>query len=916
MQIDRDKIQLRADERLAAAGVWSAHEEQAEVFRRFLKTETERLRIRHRFGLGGLEIASGRSYLVDLVICRACQLAAADLGPAASSDLDSCSVIALGGYGRRELAPSSDVDVLFLHGSGARATRVFAERVLYLLWDMGLTVGHSFRSVSECVAIALEDLHSRNAMSEARLVAGSDETFRRFARALDTKVFGNKRRLRGYVEALRGEVERRYERFGSAVCLQEPNVKEGAGGLRDLHAMLWIGRAKYGSHNLDELRQRDAVTGHEYAAIRRSYDFLWRVRNDSHFVAARAADLLTLDIQPQLAKDLGYEPKRGLQPSELLMRDYYRRASELHRVSRAFVERECEKPGETGRFRFFAPATRDLGVFESFGGTLRLREGRGALRAQPTLILEAFAAAQSEGLSLDDELAREVRGALPVVGPKLRRSPEAARLFLEVLRSKGRVGPTLRRMHELEVLGRYLPEFGRVTFLVQHDLYHRYTIDEHTLRAIEALDGLQAAACSPLSRFARIFAELRDPALLYLGVFLHDIGKGRGGGHVAKGVRIAERVCARLGLDAQSADDVVFLVRQHLLLSHTSQRRNLAEEGLIDALASEIKTPDRLDMLTILTYADTSAVGPGVWNDWKEALLWDLYGRLRARLSTGAVEQAGNGLKDRVLRRLPESIRASAAERHFAMMPERVLRGADADLVVRQVALVRRLDDVAIATDWRSTAGKPYSELLVCARDRSGLLATIAGALTAHGVNILAVDVATREDDIAVDTFIVCEAGRHAPVRADRAAMIGASLESAAAGTYDVEAAVAAWRAKAASTILRPRSRRSAARMGTSVRFDAETSAEHTVVEVRAEDEPGLVYTIASTLASLGLDISFAKIATEKSHALDVFYVTDGHGKKLSPSQATAVERAIAAALVGVQGSQSTTFRAAPGRST
>jgi [protein-PII] uridylyltransferase len=900
MQIDREKILLRADERLARAGAWSPHEEQAGVFRSFLKAETERLRIRHRFGLGGLEIASGRSYLVDLVVCRACQLAAADLGPGASSDLDACAVVALGGYGRRELAPSSDVDVLFLHGSGARAARIFAERVLYLLWEMGLSVGHSFRSVSECVAIAAEDLHARNALSEARLVAGSEETFRRLARAMDGRVYGSKRRLRSYLETLSEDVEGRYERFGSAICVQEPNVKEGPGGLRDLHAVLWAGRAKYGCRGLDDLKSRDLVSGAEYVTARRAYDFLWRVRNDAHFVAGTRADALTLDLQPQLAKDLGYEPRRGLQPSELLMREYYRRASELHGVSRAFLGRECERASDASRFRLAAPSPRDLGAFESFGGTLRLRDGQGALRSKPELVFEAFAAAQAEGIGLGPDLEREVRGALSSIGPKVRMSSDTARAFLDVLRGKGRVGATLRRMHECEVLGRYIPEFGRITFLVQHDRYHRYTVDEHSLRAVEALDGLEGAACSPLSRFARIFAALPDLAPLYLATLLHDTGKGRGGSHDAKGARIAERVCARLGLEPATSADVVFLVRHHLLLSHTSQRRNLAEPGLIEAVASEIGTAERLDMLALLSYADTTAVGPGVWDDWKESLLWELYGKLRGRLARGPAAVAENGLKERVLRRLPPGVPESEAERHFATMPERTLHGTDADLVVRQIGLVRRLGVSSIATDWRSTAGKPYSEFLVCARDRSGLLATIAGALTANGVNILAVDVATRADGIAVDTFTVCEAERNGPVRADRTAMIGASLESAATGAYDVEVAIAAWRARVGTPTSRWWTLQGSGRAaGPSVRFDAGASSKHTVIEVRAEDEPGLVYTIASTLAGLGLDIVFAKIATDKSRALDVFYVTDADGGKLDGARTAAVERAIAEALGG-----------------
>ncbi|HWC77881.1 MAG TPA: [protein-PII] uridylyltransferase, partial [Blastocatellia bacterium] len=722
MQIDLEKILVHANEKLADIGDAS---EQVDAFRRFLKIETERLKIRHRFGLGGGEIVSGRSYMVDLIVCRACQLAAAGLGTS-EADLQDCSVLALGGYGRRELAPCSDVDILFLHaGRRSRGVKGFVEQVLYLLWDMGLTVGSGFRSVSECLAIARDDLHSRNAMAEARLITGNTHLFRKLVRDLDESVFKNKRATDQFLEAMRTEVDARYEKFGRTACLQEPNVKESAGGLRDLHAVLWVGHARYGCKTLDDLRAEDYISGTQYATARRAYDFVGRVRNEAHFSTGRRADLITLDLQPALAANLGYADKRGMLASELFMRDYYQRASELHQFSKSFLLKAAEprtsgrrfsskvkqvtasfevrqgkfyltlKRGQQSQQASFGVANGGLSLFEVRQGELYLKDQGGDFNGDPLRMMEVFSVAQAEGAKLSHELSLAVRDNLAAVGKNFRASRDSGQVLIELLRNRGRVGAALRMMYETGFLGRYLPEFGRITFLVQHDFYHKYTIDEHTLRAIEVLDEL-AASPSSNARFGKVLAELEDVAPLYLGLFLHDIGKGHGGGHVAKGIRIAERICERLGLEPESADRVIFLVRQHLLMSHVSQRRDLSEDSLVEGFAEKVGDLTNLNMLLLLTYADTSAVGPGVWNDWKGTLLWDLYTKARhlltAKRSPRWDYDRRATIKQQVIEELSPAFLPSEVERHFAMMPERYLRATDAARIAEDLQLIRRLD--------------------------------------------------------------------------------------------------------------------------------------------------------------------------------------------------------------------------------
>jgi [protein-PII] uridylyltransferase len=924
MRINLEKILDHANERLALIEGQAGREEQVEGFKRFLKLENERLRIRHRFGLGGSEITAGRSYLVDLVICRACNLAASELG-ATAPELSNCAIVALGGYGRRDLAPFSDVDVLFLHaGRRSKSVKQFLERVLYLLWDMGLTVGHSFRSVSECVAMAKSDLHSRTAMGEARLVIGNSHLFRRLLRELDDAVFKNKREADAFLEAMRAELEARYAKFGKAVCLQEPNVKESAGGLRDLHAALWAGHAAYGCRSLDELRAEDYISGAEYLAVRRAYDFLSRVRNEAHFSTGRKTDLLILDLQPLIAEGLGYKPKRGLAASELFMRDYYRRAQELHHFCQSFYQRATAarsvrrhlisrakqvaasfefKQGKLYLTIKSSPQTQaSQARFVIRAGKLHLKQEPGDFHSNPMRLMEVFHLAQRERAELSQELKLAIRAKLHLIDRRFRAAKESGQAFIEILQQRGRVGPALRSMHETGFLARFMPEFGRITFLVQHDFYHKYTIDEHTLKAIEALDHLATDRDEKLARFAKVFAEVESTAPLYLGLLLHDIGKGRGSGHVERGVRIAERVSKRLELDQQSADTVVFLVRHHLLMSHLSQRRDLTEESLIEEFVAKIGNLDRLNMLLLLTYADTSGVGPGVWNDWKAGLLWELYSRARSHFVASPTRWGRSqiaALKGKIIAQLAPEFLPSEVERHIAMLPERYLRATSPDQMARHLRLIKRLGTAHLVADWQTIPDKHCTELTICTQDSAGLVARIAGTLTSHGINILSADLYTREDSLVLDTFKICELSSHYPVRPELWQRVEQKLRLAIEGNYDVAAAVERWRACAAGGPRATLSRRRPLhlRAEPSVRFDSETSQTCTIIEVRAEDEPGLVYKIASTLTRLKLNITFARITTEKALALDVFYVMNSNGNKLTRDETAVVERELLASL-------------------
>jgi [protein-PII] uridylyltransferase len=423
-------------------------------------------------------------------------------------------------------------------------------------------------------------------------------------------------------------------------------------------------------------------------------------------------------------------------------------------------------------------------------------------------------------------------------------------------------------------------------------MFHRYTVDEHTLRAVEALDEVASGRNPALSRLGRLFDELDDAAPLYLGMLLHDVGKGKGKGHVERGVRIGTRIVRRLPLDERGSKTVLFLIGAHLEMSQLSQHRDLSEPGVAPAFAERVASLEQLNMLFLLTYADHCAVGPGIWNDWKASLLWELYERTRPLLVPAEIATEGprSGPQDEALRHILRDHPTEDVLPHFSLVPERYFRATDATRILFHLGLLRRRDADGVAVGWQEPPGGHGTEFTVVAPDRRGLFASLAGTFTARGVDVLSVDLFTREDGVALDTFRVARLPEHEPLEPDRCDRLRKDLAAAAAGRLDVEAAVEKWRAAAPGRTRRHWGR---ARHEPRVKFDAEGSATATIVEVRAPDRPGLAYLIAHTLSDLGLDISFAKIATAKALAFDVFYVTDGKGRKLSPEGMDEIEAAL-----------------------
>ncbi len=900
-----EKALSHAEERFSSSRPLGDATAISRELKTFLKIEDQRLKIAHRCGTPGIQTAAARSSVLDLVVERAYQ--AATLLDGIDNTVDKaehvCAVVALGGYGRGELAPYSDLDILFLYPNHrALQTRRLVEQILRLLWDAGLTVGPSFRNVTDCLTSAHADPHLQTALVSTRLLAGNTSVYDSLLQALEKD-----RRKRGdaYVAAILRERAARYAKFGAAVCLQEPNIKESPGGIRDLHTALWVGYTRYGCRTLDELRDHDIISEAERKTAARAANFLWRVRYAAHLSTRRKTERLALDLQTTLAREFGYKQGAYLLASEKFMRDYYHHARELNLFSETLLARAAEsekKPSRKWGRRLSRSPAEPLSITN---GRVQLEGEDGLLNSNPMLLFDAFALAQAADVPLSQTFRDAMRQSLPSVDSKFRHSPEASRAFMKLLGRRGRAGYVLRLMHEMGFLARFVPEFGHISLLIQHDLYHHYTVDEHTLKAAEALDELYASQDKQRAHLRSIFDEIEDPSLLYLSILLHDIGKGRGRGHIPRGAKIAERVCKRLGLGELEAAKVVLMVKHHVAMAQLAQRRDLNEPQVVTDFAAGMGTLDALNALLLLTYADLNAVAPGVWSEWKSTLLWELYRRARTVLTgTDAppdeIEKIAR-FKEQVAKALEGSLALSEVERHVALLPDRYVRVTRPAAAAIHLHLIKELksdirSDIFVRRWMRY--GRESTELTICTRDRHGLCADIAGALAAHGIEILNAELNTREDGIALDVFMLREASTHHAIDMQRYPAIERSLRKAIARESDVAALVERWRTRNA-----PRKRNAVSHSGPrnppQVACDNEASQSSTLIEVHAVDEPGLAYKIASALAALGLDIVCAKIATEKSDALDVFYVTDEDGMKLSLSRLQSVQVSLAGMLSG-----------------
>ena len=862
-----------------------------EFFRQALTQGFDSLKVRHAEGASGQESVHAHARLMDDVIFSLTRLIAAD---AARARLDATPlvVVALGGYGRNELHPLSDIDLMVVYASelSPYVQRTMQE-LLYSLWDLGLQVGHSLRSLDDCVAMARTDFPSRTSMQEARFLAGDRRLFARFRRVLRENVY--RRDFAQFLETTLGERDQRYRRYGASPYIGEPNVKESAGGLRDVHTAMWLGAAKFEARTLRELADKGLITPREQAATDAALTFLWRVRNELHFFSGHKNDVLGRDLQPRIAKNLGYENDDTSLGVERFMRDYYLHARVIHRVSRRLIARCQETLSRRGSAerRQRQQALADGLVF--FDGQLHLADrDPGPLRAEPSRLMKVFWHLHRLGCELSLDLERALEDSLYLVDGGFQRSPAVRDLFLDVCRTWGRAAQTFSEMHELGLLGRYLPEFGALTCLVQYDVYHKFSADQHSLLAVENLEALAPGQSAESEGAAQVLNEVEKPELLMLGMLLHDVGKAKGHGHVAKGIPLIRELVARIGLAPDDGAVVEFLVAHHLTLSHIAQRRDIDDPKTVADLAATAGDPQRLKMLYLLTWADMRAVGPGVLTPWQAAILHELYRRALVRLTGGRVERPNRPqLVERLRVAAGNEQPTQAVKAHLAMMSDRYVATTGVQRMAEHLRMLHQLSNASVVTELFHHPDLGSSDLVVVTRDLPGLFSLIAGTLASQGVNIISAQIHTRADGMAIDTFQVNEPTGEA-----------VTSPGTWARTLDALRAVLTGDAQVATLLEK---RRAAGRATTrpggpaKITLDNQLSNDYTVLEVKCPDRLGLLYLVTRTLAASGLDIATARIATEIDQAVDTFYVHDGRGRKVEdPDALGRVREALEQALV------------------
>ena len=889
----REKVLAHAEQQLRSQGELNAAD-LLSLYKKFLKIENHRIRLKHYSGGGGREICAQRASLVDIVLRHL--LEAAVEPDSEATPLPPLALVAIGGYGRGELNPYSDVDIMFLHDDSMRRLdpRIndIVQHILYMLWDVGFKVGHSTRSISDAIKHANEDMQSKTALLEARFIAGDEALFAKF------KTFVEKCVERCVDEYIGQRVENqaeRHEKFGHTVYLQEPNIKNGCGGLRDYQNLLWISFFKERVLTTAGLVEKKLLNEAERRQLDRAYDFLLRIRTELHYLNKRSTDVIIMSQQVQIANKLNYPQKNVLRRSEAFMRDYYQQARTIFSITELLSERlslsttrSQKRNGILGLLRKPKPArSEEFDGFYSQDGLI-YAESSNVFNQEPPRMMRLFQHMQQRDLDLSPELAQLVRRRLHLVDRTFQYARSTRETFLAICSRKGQVGKILRAMHEVDFLGRYIPEFGQLTCLVQHEFFHRYTADEHTLVCVEKLDMLVDTEEPKFEEYKKLFQHLENPSVLYLTVLLHDTGKASNARlHAEASALFAQKVARRLQLPAEQRKALVMLVDNHIVLSMTAQRRNLEDAATIAEFAGLIKDQPNLNALMLLTLADGQGTGDENWSDWKEALVWQLFRSTTLYLADGeafyrqrTIER--EELREQVRNKLAADYREEI-DAHFEHMPDRYFQAYSVAEVVEHIRLFRIFleerhdqgrEPLAPAVKWIAHPDRGHSEFILCGWDRKALLARIAGSLSVAHLNILSADVFTRTDNLVLDIFRVCNTSFEAVTDAGETALVEKRLrQSLEEENFDFGPLLEKSRKKRGFQLSQELD------FPTRLVIDNDAHPVYTLVDIQTPDRLGLLYRLLRAFADTNVEIALSRIATEKGAAIDAFYVTDGEGQ-------------------------------------
>lgn len=836
----------------------------------------------------GREAAGAQAFLIDQIVRLLYDATVQYLYPNSNpTTSERIAVMAVGGYGRGEMAPHSDVDIAFLTPyKPAGWPEQVIESMLYSLWDLRLKVGHSSRSIDESIRMAKEDLTIRTALLEGRYIWGDQRIYEDAAARFGKEVV--KDTTRSFIAEKLAERDDRHKRMGDSRYVVEPNVKEGKGGLRDLHTLFWIGKYIYRVRSVSDLVEVGLLTPRELRQFQRAENFLWAVRCHLHSITGRAEDRLTFDLQKEIATRMRFAERAGKSAVERFMQYYFLNAKMVGDVTGVFLAHLDDAFAARGR-RFLPSITRRPKKLNGF----KLDRGRLALpydhffAENPVRLVEMFALADKHELEIHPLAMRAASRDANLIDNHIRQDEQANALFMDVLTSPRDPERVLRWMNEATIFGRFIPDFGRVVAQMQFDMYHHYTVDEHTIRAVGLLAQIEKGTHTedhPLS--TDIIQKVISRRVLYVAVLLHDIAKGRGGDHSVIGADIALELCPRLGLSAAEADTVSWLVRYHLLMSATAFKRDLSDFKTILDFTDVVQSPERLRLLLVLTVVDIRAVGPGVWNSWKRQLLSDLYDAAEEVLRLGHKQK---GRKERIeakQQRLQAELGLPAKE--FASLkkrfPESYWIAEPQDILVENARhiLSAGKNPLSIAAEFYPERGATL--VTVYAADHPGLFYRIAGAIHLAGGNIIDARIHTMRDGMAIDNFLVQDPFGGPFNRQDQLARIRTAIEDALANRHKLTTKL---EAKPLS-----RTRAEAFHIVPNVLIDNKASNRFTVVEVNARDRPALLYSLAYALFQSKVTIHSAHVATYGERAVDTFYLTDLLGGKLeSKARLTTLEK-------------------------
>ncbi len=845
----------------------------------------------------GNDAASAQAFLTDQILRLAYDFTTQRLhslgNPTASERL---ALLAVGGYGRGEMARHSDVDIAFLTPyKQTQWTEQVIESMLYTLWDLGLKVGHSSRSLDEMIRMAKGDLTIRTALLEARFVWGDQSLYDEAAARFQAEVVAGT--ARAFVTEKLAERDIRHKRMGDSRYVVEPNLKEGKGGLRDLHTLFWIGKYVHRVQTVAELVDKGLLTEPELRQFQKAENFLWAVRCHLHTVTNRAEDRLTFDVQPEIARRMRYADRPGRSAVERFMQHYFLMAKHVGDLTGVFLAHLDDSMAAKGR-RFtlagFMRTPKKLSGFVLDRGRLALPSDNW-FQGDPVRLIEIFALADEHGLEIHPQAMRAANRDAKLIDANVRNNARANALFMQVLTSSRDPETVLRWMNEATVFGRFVPDFGRVVAQMQFDMYHHYTVDEHSIRAIGLLARIERGDLKTDHPLATVIInQLVSRRVLYVAVLLHDIAKGRGGDHSILGADVAMKLCPRFGLSAAETETVAWLVRWHLLMSATAFKRDLSDYKTIIDFAEAVQSPERLRLLLALTVVDIRAVGPGVWNSWKRQLLGDLYEAAEEVLRLGHKQ---NGRTEKIA--VKQEILAAALdwdaarfETYRRRFPESYWIAEPDDILLRNAINVAEAGDKPLAVSAEVYPARGATLVTVHTADHPGLFFRLAGAIHMVGASIIDARIHTTRDGMALDNFLVQDPfGRpfDEPARLMRLAQ---GIEDGLANRAHLDERL----------IARPlaRTRADAFAIQPNVLTDNKASNRYTVIEVNARDRPALLAALAYALFQSKVTIHSAHIATYGERAVDVFYVTDLIGGKVEgAARLKALEKRLLEAATG-----------------